>query len=83
MFKFEDFAGVYVGPSLAIKLGDESSAGALTSVKSIVIPITFGAQFKFASSMGANIFFETVLGDLATGISNSRAVGVNLLITLD
>ncbi|MBY0554477.1 porin family protein [bacterium] len=83
MFKIEDYAGVYVGPSLAVKLSDEVSPGSLTDVKSMVIPLTFGAAFKFLPNFGINAFFETVSGDLANNVSNSRAVGVNLLITLD
>ena len=83
MFKFEDYAGVYVGPSFSVKLGDEVSTGSLTDAKSFVMPLTFGAQLKFVPNLGANVFFETVPGDLATGVSNSRAVGVNLLFTLD
>lgn len=83
MFKFEDFAGVYIGPSMAVKLGDEATAGTLTNIKGFIMPITFGAQFKFISSFGTNIFFEVVPGDLAANVSNSRAVGVNLLFTLD
>lgn len=83
MFKFEDYAGVYVGPSLAVKLGDEISPGTLQDVKGMIIPITFGAQFKFVENFGANIFFETVPGDLAKGVKNSRAVGANLLFTFD
>lgn len=83
MFKIEDYAGVYVGPSVAVKLSDEVSPGSLTDVKAMVIPLTFGAAFKFLPNFGANVFFETVSGDLANGVSNSRAVGVNLLIALD
>ncbi len=83
MFKFEDYAGVYVGPALAVKLGDESSPTGLTEIKSLVLPITFGAQFKFLPNLGANVFFETVPGELANGVSNSKAVGINILISLD
>ncbi len=79
MFKFEDYAGVYVGPSLAVNLGHDN----LTETKSLVVPITFGAQFKFLPNMGANIFFETVPSEIAKGIKSSRAVGVNLLLTFD
>jgi hypothetical protein len=49
----------------------------------MVMPLTIGAQFKFLPNIGANVFFETVSGELARGVENSRAVGVNLLITLD
>ncbi len=83
MMKFEEYAGVYAGPSIGLKMGDEVSPGALTGVKSMIIPITIGAQFKFLPNLGANVFFENVSGDLATGIANSRAVGVNVIFTLD
>lgn len=83
MFKLEDYAGIYLGPSAAIKLGDEYKPGSLRDVKDFVVPLTFGAQFKFHPMMGVNVFFETVTGELARGIENSRAVGVNLMIVLD
>lgn len=84
MFKFEDYAGVYVGPSLAIKMGSEiTSPLTLTDVSGMVVPITFGAQFKFLPSFGMNVFFEAVPNDIAKDVKNSRAVGVNLLFTLD
>ena len=52
MFKFEDYAGVYFGPSLSIKMSDEVSVGSLKEVKGTVIPITVGGQFKFAPNLG-------------------------------
>lgn len=83
MFKFEEYAGVYLGPSFSFKLGDQVSPGSLTGIKSSVIPITLGAQFKFAPNMGVNIYFESMSGDMATGLSNARAVGANFLFTFD
>ncbi len=83
MVKFEEYAGVYFGPSLAFKLGDEVSPGSLTGVKAMVVPLTFGAQFKFLPNLGMNAFFETATGEIATGVKNNRAVGVNLMFTLD
>ncbi len=79
MFKFEDYAGIYVGPSIAVKMGDEK----VTDAKSTVVPITVGAQFKFLPNFGANVFFESVPGEVAKGIKDSRAVGANLLFTFD
>ncbi len=79
MFKFEDYAGVYVGPSIAVRLGNDN----VTDPKSMIIPITLGAQFKFLPNFGLNIFFETVPGELAKGIKSSRAVGANLMFTFD
>lgn len=81
MYKLEDYAGIYAGPSLAMKLGDEGTP-ALTNVKSMITPLTFGAQFKFLPNFGLNLFFESA-GELSTGVNSSRAVGVNLMFALD
>lgn len=81
MFKFEEYAGIYVGPSLSVKLGSEGLRSA--SAKGTVTPITVGAQFKFAPNLGANIYFESVSGEIADGVKNSRSVGANLLVTFD
>ena len=83
MFKFEDYAGVYVGSAMSLKLSDESSPGKLTNIKGNVVPIIVGAQFKFAPNLGANIYFESVSGEIADNVSNARAVGANLMITFD
>lgn len=86
MYRFEDYAGFYIGPSLALNLSNECtkpSGCSLKSVSSTVIPITIGAAFKFAPQMGVNIFFETVSGDLAKSVGNSRAVGANFMFTFD
>ncbi len=84
MYKFEDWAGIYAGPSLGIKLGDEASSslggGSLTDIKGTIIPFTFGAQFKMSESLGLNLFFESA-GELAKGVKASRAVGMNALFT--
>ena len=81
MFKFEDYAGIYVGPSFSMKLGEECMSGGVScgsiDAKSMIMPITFGAEFKFTPNLGLNLFFETVPSDLATGLKNSRAIGVN------
>lgn len=83
MYKFEDYAGIYIGPSLAMKLGDQCNNCVLTDIKSMVVPVTFGAQFKFMPNFGLNLFFETVSGEVAQGLKDSRAIGVNALFTFD
>ncbi len=83
MFKFEDYAGIYLGPSLSMKLGDDCTNCTVTDAKSMILPITFGAQFKFTPNLGLNLFFETVPSDLATGLKNSRGIGMNLLLAFD
>ncbi len=83
MFKLEDYAGIYLGPSIATKIGDEVSVGSLTGVNSMIIPITFGAAFKFQENMGLNIFFETIGSKLANGITASRGIGANFMLSFN
>lgn len=87
MFKFEDYAGIFFGPSFSTKLGDECTANvgscSLTDVKSTIMPLTFGAQFKMTPNLGLNLFFETISGEVADGLKSSRGVGANLLFTFD
>lgn len=85
MYLFEDYAGVYVGPSLSLNLSKECkpSGCRLAETQSMVVPITVGALFKFAPGMGANIFFETVNGKMALGVKNSRSVGANFFLAFD
>ena len=87
MFKFEDYAGIFLGPSFSTKLGDECKASVgtcnLTNVKSSIMPLTFGAQFKMAANFGLSLFFETFSGDVADNLGSSRGVGANLLFVFD
>lgn len=87
MFKLEDYAGIYLGPSISMKLGDETSCQPgpcnLTDIKSMIMPITLGAQFKFSSNLGLNLFFENISSDLAFGLKNSRAIGMNILLAFE
>jgi hypothetical protein len=88
MFKFEDYAGIFFGPSFSTKLGDEckrsgGASCALTDIKSTIMPLTFGAQFKMASNFGLSLFFETISGDVAQNLGSSRGVGANLLFVFD
>jgi hypothetical protein len=88
MFKFEDYAGIFFGPSFSTKMGDEckvsggGSCGSL-SAKSTIMPLTFGAQFKFMPNLGLSLFFETISGEVATGLESSRGLGANLLFTFN
>lgn len=82
MFKLQDYAGIYIGPSISNKIGDESSGVNLIGIKSIAVPITFGAQFKFAENFGLNIFFESV-GTLANNVSASRGIGANFILAFE
>ncbi len=84
MYKFEEYAGVYAGVALGLNLDKSADNGmTVTDVKSPLIPFLFGASFKFAENLGANIYYESASGDAAQGLKNYRAVGANLQITFD
>lgn len=88
-FKFEEYASVFAGTALALKLEDSvTSSGTLTGrklteTKDMIFPIQFGASFKFASQLGATVFFETIPGETAKGLNGFRAVGANLVFTYE
>lgn len=87
--KFEDYASVYVGVNLSMNLSNSLSGSGywsgskFTDVKSMVMPFTLGADFRFAPQIGANLFFESISGELAAGVKNYRAVGANFIYYFD
>ena len=83
MYKFEEGAGVYGGVSLAMKLDASADLGDPEDVTSPLIPIIFGAFFKFHPNFGVNIYYEMASGKVADGLENYRAVGANLMVTFD
>lgn len=89
MYKFSDFGGVFGGAVIAMNAG-KSCSGANCStdgVKSSLVGIQFGASFKFAPQMGAELYYETISGDVqsAAGSANNNAKSVvaNFLITFE
>lgn len=85
MYKFEEYAGVYAGLNLGMNIDSScDSAGCkVNDIKSPLMPLIFGATFKFAPNLGAHLYFESAGGDVAQGLKNYRAVGANLMITFD
>lgn len=84
MLKLGDYAGVFAGPILAINQSsdcidsDGTSCKAL-QVKSSIMPLVVGVNFKFAPQMGGELFAEFYSGDLAQGLSNMKAMGGNFV----
>lgn len=83
MYKFEDYAGAFIGLSLGLHLNSSVETGQIQDEKSPLIPIILGASFKFAPQLGATIYYESASGEAAKGLKDYRAVGANLLITFD
>lgn len=85
MLKFEDYMGVYLGTALSMNLDKSSDKKAVMDVvdaKSIVMPLQLGVTFKFMPDVGLNMYFEQ-FGDVAKDLKSYRAVGVNLLFTME
>lgn len=86
-FKFTDAAYVFGGVELAMNLENSVTASGsmsgqkLTDTKSMVLPVVIGANFKFASQLGATVYFETIPGEIAKDLNGYRAVGANLMFT--
>lgn len=84
LYKFEEYAGFYGGISLGLNLDAKADSGAdPDDVVSPLVPLIFGAFFKFHPDFGVNIYYESASGKVADGFENYRAVGANLMITFD
>lgn len=83
MYKFEEYAGVFAGVSLGMNLDKSADTGTVTDVKSPLMPMIIGASFKFAPDLGIALYYENASGEAAQGLKDYRAVGANLMITLD
>lgn len=84
-YKFSEAGYLFGGVSLAINLDSkvENATGALsgakvTDVKTPIVPLLLGTNFKFTPEWGVTLFFESFGGDVANGLKNYRAVGANL-----
>lgn len=83
MYMFEEYAGVFLGVNLSLNLDKKASEGSVTGLKSEMLPLVFGASFKFHPDFGVSIYYESASGKVADGLKDYRAVGANLLITFD
>lgn len=83
LYKVEEYAGVFAGVAVAMNMDKNCSGVAgcrVNDVKTPLVPLTFGATFKFAPQFGGSIQFETASGEAAQGLENFRAIGANLIV---
>lgn len=90
MYKFSEFGGIFGGAVLALNSGKSCSGIANCStdgVKSSLTGFQFGASFKFAPQMGAELYYESISGDIqasgGVGGKDAKSVGANFLITFE
>ncbi|MEZ0392004.1 MAG: outer membrane beta-barrel protein [Pseudobdellovibrionaceae bacterium] len=84
MLKFSGAGGVFAGPVLAFNQSKDVTCSqrancAAVDVKSFLLPLQVGVQFRFLPQMGAELFFEYISGELATNVSNMKTVGASFL----
>ena len=84
MYRINEFGGFFVGPALNMTLEKNCGAGqACVGANSSLLALQVGGSFKFAPQLGAEIYFESALGSIHSGVTNPRAVVVNLMVTFD
>ena len=83
LWKFNDNGGVYGGFNLALVASADCSSCGNTSVdKKSAMPLVIGGTFKFAPDFGIDVYYE-MMNKVNDDFKEARAVGANLLITID
>jgi hypothetical protein len=85
LYQFSSMGGIFAGPVLSFNQSKETSCSLTATcsardVKSVIYPLQMGVQFRFASQMGAELYYEYVSGEIATNLSNMKTVGANFLL---
>jgi hypothetical protein len=83
-YRFSDFAGIFGGPVLAFNQSKEVTCSSKTNcaapdVKSFLVPLEIGLDFRFAPLMGGEVYFEYVSGSLSANVFDMKTVGANFL----
>ena len=90
MYRFADYGGVFLGPVIGLGAGQSCSASGTASCaglknpESSIFGYQFGASFKFAPQLGAEIYYEAIPSEYwKDAEKNMKTVGLNLLITFE
>ena len=86
--KFSDNLGIFAGPILSFNQSKDVSCSqkpdcAAMDVKGLLIPFEFGLDFKFASQIGGEVYFEYVPGSLSVNVAEMKSVGANLIFLFE
>lgn len=88
-YRFEGYAHIFLGTALAMRLDSSVSGDGTYSTykvkedKDMLTPIILGASFKFAPEVGLTVYYEANSGDVFKDVHGYRAVGLNLVFTID
>ncbi len=85
MLQIDRLITLFAGPVLAFNQSKDVSCSkaptcAAADVKSFLMPIQIGADFRFAPQFGGEVFFESISGDISKNVANMTSVGFAGLI---
>ncbi len=87
LIKFADYAGAFAGPVIAFNQSREVSCSltncSAQDVQAVVMPWQLGLNFRFLPSVGAEMFYEYLPGELSASVSNMRTVGASVIFYLE
>ena len=84
MVRLGDYAGVFAGPVISFNVSNEINCSRSQNcvplnMKSLILPLQLGIQFRILYQLGAEFYFEYVPGELSTNVSDMRTVGGNII----
>lgn len=88
-YKFVDYAGVFAGPVASLLAAKSQSANVSSfelskSPESFNLGFQFGASFKFAPQLGAELYYESIPSTIwKEGVKDVKTVGLNFLMTFE
>lgn len=83
LYKFSDYGGAFIGPAVAFNVSKNCGDADCEGVSSAPLFLQFGASFKFAPQLGAEIYYEMGMSKIANELKSPRAVMANFMITFD
>lgn len=85
LYKFSDYGGVFLGPSIAFNLSKNCPGGSCNNadVNASPLSVQFGGSFKVAPQFGFEVYYEAMTSKVAGSMQNPRAVIANVMLTFD
>ncbi|MBS1971996.1 MAG: outer membrane beta-barrel protein [Bdellovibrionales bacterium] len=86
LIKAHEKFGFYFGFNAAINIAKSCSGDPACKVSDVdtpYFPMVFGAAVKFNPKWGLDFYLEGANGSVAWGLGNYKAVGLNLMFSLD
>lgn len=86
LFKTQENIGLYFGMSAGINIGKSCSGNPNCNVLDVdtpYFPFVFGGMYKLNPRWGLHFYLEGSSGEVAQGLGDYKAVGFNVMASLD